>query len=750
MISNHFNFHKFSLLIILINLIVFTNIFSQKIESSDSEIKDKADLVFDSLITDFDDASIDTIRVNLLNEIAWYYAPINYKKSIKFADSALVLSKKIEWKKGEAYSLKTKGEALRFNGEMQKSILNHEVSLSIFEKLDDQNAVASLLSNLGITYHQLSDYSKSYDYYDKALNIFLEKNNMNGVLKINVYLGILFHNIKDYSRCLERYNYALKYADRLNDISSKASIVGNIGSVYQEMKDYDKASEYLHRALELFKELNDSYNYSIFLGNIGYLFSEQKLFEKAYYYNNKAYKYFQKIGNKYQAAIYLGNKGQLQYLIALDKRTNKSIIEKNNLFNSAIENLKSAIATLNTLGYKNKELAFLITLKEVFNEQKDYSNAYLVLEEVQNLKDSLFSSSINKKIAELSVEQDLNLKEKEIEILNKDKEYSSLTRNLFIVFTIFLVIFLLFINNLYKKNRRRNKILEENILIRKEAEEALKKNESELNKHKNNLEQLVTTRTAELEIEVLERKRTEEDLLLAIERVEAANKAKSVFLENMSHELRTPLVGILGYSGLLSSEVPTKDLKEMADGINRTGNRLLNTLSMVLDLARIESDKFEINLTEVDIKEELTDIYNNFKGALSLKKIDFNLIFLDDTRFIFTDSGMLKVIIENLVNNAIKFTKTGAITIESGTKMDMQNKFLFIAVSDTGIGIKKSEIQIIFKEFKQLSEGTLKDFQGTGLGLSISKKFTEHLNGELLVESEFGIGSKFTVKLPYN
>jgi signal transduction histidine kinase len=169
---------------------------------------------------------------------------------------------------------------------------------------------------------------------------------------------------------------------------------------------------------------------------------------------------------------------------------------------------------------------------------------------------------------------------------------------------------------------------------------------------------------------------------------------------------------------------------------------------MVLDLARIASDKFEINLNEIDIREELTEIYNNFKGAVSLKKINFRLEFLDETRFVNTDSGILKVIIENLVNNAIKFTKAGKITIESKTLIENKNKFLLISVKDTGIGIKPNEIQIIFKEFKQLSEGTLKDFQGTGLGLSISKKFTEHLNGKLLVESEFGIGSTFTIKLP--
>ena len=748
MISNLLDFLKIILLVVIISFNIFSISKAQNIDKGIVDIEDNAELIFDSLIIDFNDADTDTMKVNVLNEIAWHFAPTNFTKSLRFSDSALVISRQIGWQKGEAYALKHKGEAYRYNGDLKKSILNHEVSLSIFQKLNDINSVASLLSNLGITHFQMSSYSKSYDYYDKALDIFLKNNNMMGVQKINVYLGILFFSINDYSKALEKYNYALNYAEQFNDKSSKASIIGNIGTVYQEMENYEEALKYYNKALNLFEDLNDSYNYSIFLGNIGNLYSEQKLYDEALFYNNKAYAYFTNIGNKYLSAIHLGKKGVLQYYIASDQKTTKANQKTEKLLDSSITNLKSSIHTLQSLGYRDKVLENLIALKQVYKIKNDFSKAFLVSENVQSLKDSLFSSSTSKKIAELSVEQDLKLQEKEIEILNKDKEYDGLVRNILILFSVLLILFLFFLNSLYKKNQRRNKVLEENIKKRKEIEEALKKNEIELHKHRDNLELQVVKRTSELESEVIERKRTEEDLLDAIERVEAANKAKSVFLENMSHELRTPLVGILGYSGMLSSDVPTKEHKEMAEGINRTGNRLLNTLSMVLDLARIESDKFEININEIDIKEELTDIYNNFKGAVSLKKIDFRLDFLDETRFVSTDSGILKVIIENLVNNAIKFTKDGKITIESQTLIENKNKYLSISVKDTGIGIKKNEIQLIFKEFKQLSEGTLKDFQGTGLGLSISKKFTEHLNGELLVESEFGIGSTFTIKLP--
>ena len=131
-------------------------IFSTYAQTKLPDIKDNADLIFDSLLTDLDDASTDTLKINVLNEIAWHFAPSNFSKSIRYADSALNLSRKISWKKGEAFALKHKGEALRYSGNLKKSLLNHEVALGLFEQLEDKRNTASLLSNIGISYNQMS------------------------------------------------------------------------------------------------------------------------------------------------------------------------------------------------------------------------------------------------------------------------------------------------------------------------------------------------------------------------------------------------------------------------------------------------------------------------------------------------------------------------------------------------------------------------------------------------------------------
>lgn len=245
--------------------------------------------------------------------------------------------------------------------------------------------------------------------------------------------------------------------------------------------------------------------------------------------------------------------------------------------------------------------------------------------------------------------------------------------------------------------------------------------------------------------DITDKKKILEELITAKEKAENANKTKDLFLANMSHELRTPLIGILGYSDLLLENLTQAEHVDMAKGILRSGKRLLNTLNLILDLTRIESDKFELSISDKDIYEELEFVYNVFKGTASEKKLEFTLKKLDDNLIAKVDPSLVTVIIENLVNNAIKFTKTGGISIVAGKDDD---KNIYVKVIDTGIGIDEKHFSKIFEEFRQVSEGINREFQGTGLGLSITKRYVELLNGNISVESKVGVGTTFTVKFP--
>ncbi len=245
--------------------------------------------------------------------------------------------------------------------------------------------------------------------------------------------------------------------------------------------------------------------------------------------------------------------------------------------------------------------------------------------------------------------------------------------------------------------------------------------------------------------DISERKEYEALLRSAKERAEEANRTKDIFLANMSHELRTPLIGILGYSDMLAEKLSGTENVEMAKGIVRSGKRLLNTLNLVLDLTKIESDKMDAELSNINIIDEISFVFNMFKGIAIEKKLDYSLQILNDELTAKVDPNMLRVILENLINNAVKFTNAGKISVTAGKA---SNEQVFITVEDTGIGIDEKNFSKIFEEFRQVSEGTNREFQGTGLGLAIAKKYTEILNGTIKLNSRLGAGSSFTITLP--
>jgi signal transduction histidine kinase len=251
------------------------------------------------------------------------------------------------------------------------------------------------------------------------------------------------------------------------------------------------------------------------------------------------------------------------------------------------------------------------------------------------------------------------------------------------------------------------------------------------------LEEKVKERTAELV-------KTNSDLILAKEKAEEMSRLKSSFLANMSHELRTPLIGINGFADFLRQDIADPELKEMAEIIFDSGNRLSETVNLILDLSKFESEKMELSYQPIDLVRGTQEILNLFKESARKKRLELRASYSSSSIIINTDGWAFRSILNNLINNAIKYTEQGIISID----IALNDSFAEIKVADTGIGISKEHHKIIFEAFRQVSEGLNRNFEGTGLGLNITKNLVEKLGGEIFVESEIGTGSTFIVKLP--
>jgi signal transduction histidine kinase len=673
-------------------------------------------------------------KVDLLNKLADVKNRTSIVEPSEYADQALKLALKINYIYGEAVAMRNIGFNYYRKNDLVKAEPEFKKALEIFLQLKDSFQLCETYNQFGLLYWKKDQFIPAYQYFRTSLKIAKTKQLKKQESQALNYIGLIYWKWSEFSSSLDYFTQALAIKETLHDDFETGITLNNIANIYNEIDRPDDAIIYASRCSLLAKKYPNKYVLGRALNNLGVSYFKKGEYDKSIEFQNEALLIKSESSDISGQAFSMSDLGEVYLAKKNTKKASEYFLNALKLWHFLDDSYGISKTTFN-LGklyliegsLDKAETYFTSSLNEAKDHQnkKNIALAYQALSGLYELKkddrqalvyhklysvysDSLASILTSDKIAELRVFKEIDEKEKEVELLIKEKKIQALeiekheaTNKIFLLITISGIgIFLLLIFRFVKIRRLKFLLEEKNQAISQKSKE-----------------------------------------------LEEANAAKDKFFSIIAHDLKSPFTGLLGYSEILSEEFDTMDREEKLKTVGFLKNlieRVYTLIENLLDWSRIQTDRIELSPEAIDLITEVPEILNLLKANADKKQITLSNN-INESLTVFADKYSFRSIMQNLISNAVKFTKpNGEVKISAKDR----NNFVEIFVSDNGIGMLPELLKRIFKiETRHTTKGTA-DEAGTGLGLLLCKELAEKNGGGIAIESHVGIGTTICITLP--
>lgn len=682
----------------------------------------------------------DTLNINRLNTLAVNYFDSNPDSTLYFSEKSIALSRKINYKAGIANGLVQlahvnffKGNFILAQQEFREAILIYKylkdyiglsncyilcgrmyniqakyklalhylnLALDINKKIKNDNNEADCYKNIGIVYFSEGQLSTALDFYYKALFLALKEHNKHAAAANYNDIGFVLYGMEMYPKALEYYKKALTILQGSKDLYGLGAINENIGEVLLAEKDYDRAIPYLQKAITIAVKQDDKEGLSSVYTDMGLCYAHKNQFVIAKKYLNNSLQ----IATKYKIIYY-----QATNLIGFATFYNLQKDYKN-AYKYAMEGQKLALKIGNLAVRSDAALQLNKTLAGLGR----FDEAYKLLRQYIDLKDSLNNNESIQKLTSYNLALNFATKEHQLALQQQEKEllYQQRIQQQRLINAIFLIIILGMITVsvvYYRQKRKQQKV---NLMLEDKNREVLQQ--------KTNLDDQA-------------------------QKLNDLNTLKDRLISILAHDLRAPLSTLRGLFSLLQdSSISHDEMLEMIPSVLKKLEYTSDFLDTLLFWINSQMENFESSAKSFQIRDIVVYETESYYEQAALKGINLLNKVPDDIAAA-ADQNSIRIVIRNLITNAIKFSSENDTIEINAWQQDNEN--IVITVKDTGTGMTEEQLNKLFKSKVNSSTGTNNE-SGTGMGLLFCKDLVEKCNGKIWVTSKLGEGTEFSFTVP--